>query len=345
MSEQVVPREASVASTPNAKPSAKPRTEPAAPRRGTVGQRIRAFLIALLSWIACRLPERLTIAVAEVAGEVWYRAAPARAAQGRRNLARVCTYLAERGMGDERVRAAAVDPKALERLLRSAFRHAARYYLEVTRTPGMTPATIRERLLVETPETVDEAFAGGRPVIFVALHFGAIELPALFLAERTRRRAVVPMETVGDPELQRWFVRTRGGVGLRIVGLREARRELLAALQRGESVGLVADRDLTGGGIPVPFFGSPAPLPIGPPLLAMETGAPIYLAAVRRDSPGRYRGRLVHVPVAEDGDRRTRLTTTLSGLAERFEQIVADAPDQWWSIFFPIWPDLAGDKP
>ena len=37
---------------------------------------------------------------------------------------------------------------------------------------------------------------------------------------------------------------------IRIVGVREARRELTAALREGTSVGLVGDRDLTGGGTP-----------------------------------------------------------------------------------------------
>jgi hypothetical protein len=27
-------------------------------------------------------------------------------------------------------------------------------------------------------------------------------------------------------------------------------------------------------------------------------------------------------------------------LAGAFEEFVADAPDQWWAVFFPIWPDL-----
>ncbi len=309
-------------------------------KRGTVAQRLRASAVAIVSWLACRLPEGPAVRLADAAGEIWYRVAPARAATGRRNLERVVTYLAARELGGEGVRRAAHDPRALERLLRSAFRHAARYYMEVARTPNMGPSTIRERLLVETPDVVERAFRDGRPVIFVGLHFGAIELPALFLAERTGRQATVPMETVGDPELQRYFVRTRGRVGLRIVGLREARRELLAGLRRGESVGLVGDRDLTGGGVAVPLFGAPAPLPVGPPLLAIETGAPIYAAAVRRVGVGRYRGRLAEVAVASEGSRRERLTKTLASLASAFESIVADAPEQWWSIFFPIWPDL-----
>jgi phosphatidylinositol dimannoside acyltransferase len=313
-------------------------------RRGTAAQRLRASFVASLSWLACRVPEGLAVRAADVVGELWYRFAPARAATGRRNLERVAAYLAARGLGGDRVASAANDPAALERLLRAAFRNAARYYLEVARTPTLGPSTIRNRLLIETPEVVERAFGARKPVIFVALHFGAIELPALLLAERTGIQATVPMETIADPELQRYFVRSRGRVGLRIVGLKEARRELLAGLRRGESVGLVGDRDLTGGGLPVSLFGAPAPLPAGPALLAIETGAPIYVAAVRRTGIGRYRGRLVEVAVPSDGSRRERLTRTVESIASAFESIVADAPEQWWTVFFPIWPDLGASR-
>jgi lauroyl/myristoyl acyltransferase len=180
-------------------------------------------------------------------------------------------------------------------------------------------------------------------MIFVGLHFGAIELPGLYFVNRTGMTATVPMETIPDPELQRYFVRTRGKVGLRIVGLREARRELTAALRRGEPVGLVGDRDLTGGGLEVPFFGARAKLPIGPGLLAIESGAPVYVVAVRRAGPGRYRGRLRPIEIPAEGDRRVRLTATLERLARAFEEAVADAPDQWWAVFFPMWPDIEAE--
>jgi KDO2-lipid IV(A) lauroyltransferase len=209
----------------------------------------------------------------------------------------------------------------------------------VARIPSFRPRDLDERLLVETPELVDEAFAGGGAVIFVGLHFGAIELPAVFLASRAGS-AVAPMETLDDPALQAWFVRTRGAAGVRIVGLREARRELLAALREGTPVGLVGDRDLTGGGIPVVLFGAPATLPLGPAMLAVESGAPLYVVGVRRSGTGRYRGRLEPVTVPADGTRRERVVATTEALAGAFERIVAAAPEQWWAVFFPIWPDL-----
>lgn len=307
-------------------------------RRGGRLGRLRVRSLVGASWLACHLPEGPLLRLADLAGEVWYRTTPARAAQARRNLRRVATALAGRGRGSAAVRAAADDPRALERLVRLAYRHAARYYLEVARTPSLGRRDLEERLTIETPGTVATAFAGG-PVIFVGLHFGAIELPALFLASRVGG-AVAPMETIDDPELQAWFVRTRGAAGIRIVGLREARRELLAALREGTSVGLVGDRDLTGGGIPIPLFGAPAMLPLGPAMLAVESGATPYVAGVRRAPGGRYIGRLETVDVPSEGSRRERVTATTSSLATAFERIVEDAPEQWWAIFFPIWPDL-----
>jgi KDO2-lipid IV(A) lauroyltransferase len=109
-------------------------------------------------------------------------------------------------------------------------------------------------------------------------------------------------------------------------------------------VGIVADRDIAGGGIAVPLFGAPAPLPIGPALLAIEAGARIFVVGVRRLPDGRIAGRLLPVPVAADGGRRERISATLTSLAAAFEDVIADAPEQWSAVFFPIWPDLAGPE-
>jgi lauroyl/myristoyl acyltransferase len=179
----------------------------------------------------------------------------------------------------------------------------------------------------------------GKAVLFVGLHFGSLELAVIFLAFQVGT-TVTPMETIDDPGLQAYFERTRGVAGIRLVGLREARRALLDALRGGIPVGLVGDRDLTGGGIPIPLFGAPAVLPMGPAMLAVESGVPVYGMTVRRAGDSTYRGRLIPIAVPADGSRRERVTTTMTHLAAAFEDLIADAPDQWWAVFFPIWPDL-----
>jgi lauroyl/myristoyl acyltransferase len=210
----------------------------------------------------------------------------------------------------------------------------------MARLPGRTSADLEGRLIVETPESVADAFGKPGPMIFVAMHFGAVEYPALFAVARTGRHVMAPMETLEDPALQAWIVRTRSSVGVDIVGLRDARRALNLTLDDGGVVGMVADRNVAGGTIDVPFFGAIAPLPMGPGLLALERGLPIWVAAVRRAHGGRYRGQLRRVDFPADGPRRERLTAAMTGVAKAMEESIAEAPDQWWSVFSPIWPDL-----
>jgi phosphatidylinositol dimannoside acyltransferase len=311
--------------------------------RATVRQRLVAGLVSGVSWLACRLPEGPLLGLAELIGELWYRTDGRRAAQARRNLGRIVGWMVAEGLADARIRAAARDPKALERLVRAAFRHYATYYLDVARTPALTPAYLAERLTVETPEAFVDAFGRPGPRIFLGLHYGAIELQAYVAAVHAARPLTTPMETIDDPALQAYFVRTRGTLGIRIVGLREARRELLAALERGEPVGIVGDRDLSGGGMTVMLFGAPSSLPLGPALVAIESGAPTYAVTARRLPRGRYAGRLDPIPVPVGGSRRERVTAFLETEARWFERQIARAPEQWWAVFFPIWPDLEAE--
>lgn len=313
--------------------------------RGTLGQRLRGRLVSTASAAACRLPEGPLVTIAEIAGELWYRVDGARAARGRRNLRRVCAWLAAEGVGPERARRAATDDRALDALARSASRHHARYYLEVLRTPGLTAREVNERLILDDRASVDEALATPGGIIVIGLHLGALEVPAIYLADRVRRPAVAPMETLDDPPLQAWFERTRSGIGVRLVPIPAARRELLRALERGEIAGLIADRDIAGGGIDVPFFGHPAPLPVGPALVAIESGAPAYVAAVRRIDGRGYRGRVIRLQPVAPGSRRERVTAFLAAEATAFQELIAPAPDQWWAAFFPIWRDLEAEAP
>ena len=144
---------------------------------------------------------------------------PERAAQARRNLLGSRQWLAAHERGTPLARAAAHDPRALERLVRLAYRHAARYYLEVARTPGdAAPATSTSGSRSRRRRSSSEAFTLGRPVDLrrPALRRDRAAGPAAW--RRASASAVAPMETLDDPELQAWFVRSRGAVGIRIVG-------------------------------------------------------------------------------------------------------------------------------
>lgn len=301
---------------------------------------LRARAVIAAAWIACRLPERPLLALADFAGAVWYRLATERRRRARRNLARVVRWLADHDMGSPEVRAAARDGRALSRLVRGAFRHSARYYVQLVRAPMVDRAYLDRWLFIETPAFFDTVMAEPGGKLFVGMHMGWFELPAVFAAARTGRTAVVPSETIADPALHAYLVRTRERMGLRLIELSGARRLLKAALQEGETVGLLGDRDITGGGIETELFGAPSPLAAGPALLALDTGVTPHVFGVWRDARGVYHASAESVPLPAEGSRRERVTAYLEAEARVFERHIAAAPEQWLAIFHPLWPDL-----
>lgn len=311
-------------------------------RRRVVDGVTAIFVIGTMKLIL-HLPERPVWALAGLAGRISYRVSVTRRRRARRNLRRVVEWMAANGRGHESYRAAATDPRALEAIVRSAFVNHAYYYVELARAPLCTTAWVKERLFIETPQAVDEFVTDRRALILIGLHFGAIEMPGFFAVGRVGR-IVAPMETVANARVQRYIFSTRATIGVRIVTLQAAAGELLAALRRDEPVGLVADRDLTGGGIEVELFGAKTKIPAGPALLAAETGAPMYMSTVRRTGPGRYRGCLRSVQPPEGASRKERSRATAREEARLFEEFISDAPEQWLALFHPIWPDLEGPQ-
>jgi KDO2-lipid IV(A) lauroyltransferase len=261
----------------------------------------------------------------------------------RKNLRRIVEWMAANGAGDDYHRAAATDPRRLETLLRSAFQHHARYYVELARAPRFTPEYVTSRLFLDTPEEVEEWLGKRRAMILIGMHFGAIEFPGMYAVSRMGE-IVAPMETISNPRLQRYVFSTRDTIGVRIITLSEV-GELLAALRRNEPIGLVADRDITGAGIEVEMFGATTKIPAGPVIISAETGAGMCVAAVRRDGPGRYRGRLYGVAVPEGVTRREKSRIMIREEAKLFERMICDAPEQWLALFQKIWPDIESTLP
>jgi KDO2-lipid IV(A) lauroyltransferase len=183
------------------------------------------------------------------------------------------------------------------------------------------------------------ARSGQRKLIFVGLHFGAIELPALW-SERVRGLDLVsPMETVANPDLQSYFERTRARAGLTLIPTQGAGKVLADRLNANKAVAIVADRVVAGSGTRVELFGAAARLPLGPAVLAIDTGAPVWAVATRRAGWGEYRAEIVPVEVPAGGTRRERIAGYMANQARAFERLIAAAPEQWWAVFFPIWTE------
>lgn len=180
------------------------------------------------------------------------------------------------------------------------------------------------------------ALAGG--FVSVTAHVGNWELAGRLLATQSARRTHVVVAPEEAPELERWV--RRDGDGMRFVprahpGIGVA---LLTALRRGDVVALQGDRALgTRGDVSIPFFGRPAPFPLGPFLLARAAGVPILPAFCVLDRAYRYTVRIAPPITVGRGDEERAARAWVDLL----ERIVQEHPTQWFN-FFDMWRPFAG---
>lgn len=275
------------------------------------------------------LPTTIAYLLADLAGRAWYRLAPDRRALVAANLARVRA-------ADGR----AAPPAELRRLVRAAVVEHARYYLELLRAPHW-PLERMQQTVVVADWPAYEAILRSGPTVLVSAHIGNFEPFGGYLAAKGFR-AVAPVEEIEPVELFEFLRDRRGsGRGVDVVPLSRSRRPMLDALRRGGVVGLVAERDLSGDGLPVDFFGATVTIPQGPATLAVLTGASVIVGRCLRVGAERFEVRAERLAWQPSGDRRTDIESLTRRIAAHMEADIATAPEQWFGAFQRFWPEPA----
>jgi lauroyl/myristoyl acyltransferase len=230
-----------------------------------------------------------------------------------------------------------LDESALRRGVSAVFANYARYWHELFR--------LREEASSLETDTDSEGYehiqvpqASGRGVILALPHVGNWDAAGAWLAGRGHGLTVVA-EPVSPPELFEWFAAERRALGMEVVPLGpDAIVEVLRAIGNGRVVCLVSDRDLTGDGVPVSFFGEPTTMPGGPALVALRTGAPLVPVGTYFGTRARHFIRILPpVPAERCGRLRDDVQRVTQELAHRFEELIRAAPDQWL-MMQSMWP-------
>jgi lauroyl/myristoyl acyltransferase len=275
------------------------------------------------------LPVAAQYALADLAGDAWYRFARRRRRLVAANLRRVLRHLGRDA-----------SPDALRRTARAAFRAHARYYLELLRTPRYPADRIEHIVQLTNWDEIEPIFRAG-PVIMVSAHLGNFEPIGHWLAGHGLR-SIAPVEEIEPPELYRFLLERRAGAreAIRLVPLSRSGRPLLAALRRGETVSLIADRDIDGSGLAVDFFGHRTTVPTGPAMLAVITGAPVIAGRSLRIGPDRFEVRGDPVPHAPTGHRADDVAALTRRVTETLERYIGECPEQWWGAFQTVWRDI-----
>jgi lauroyl/myristoyl acyltransferase len=243
--------------------------------------------------------------------------------QLRRNLARVVPH---------------ATAAQLDALVRDGLRSYARYWQEVFTLPWADHAALVDRLdsAMEGVEHLNDALARGRGVVVALPHSGNWDMAGLWFVGRHGEFSTV-VERLAPEVLYQRFVAYRGSLGFDIVPLtgdETPTRRLLHRLRAGGVVCLLADRDLTGAGMAVEFFGATARMPLGPARLAAATGATLLVVGCWFTADGW--GIRFHPPVPVP-DRSAVMRATQM-VADCFATDIAAHP-QDWHMLQPLWID------
>ena len=261
----------------------------------------------------------------------------------------VCDGLGRAGsrlMGDRRAMVERhqrrVDPTAtadeITERVRASFSSYVRYWVESFRLPGTARADLERHWATEGYEHVEAGLAAGNGVILALPHLGGWEWAAFWLTAVQGLPVTAVAEVVEPPELAEWFVGLRRQFGLDIVALGpDAGPRVARALRANQIVCLLCDRDVTGGGIEVDFFGERTTLPGGPATLAARSGAPLLPTATYFDGASHLGVVRPPIDTTRRGKLRADVARITQDLAAELEVLIERAPDQW-HLMQPNWP-------
>lgn len=281
--------------------------------------------------IARLLPRRVAAAVALGLGRLAARVAPRRRAQVERNLRRIDPTM---------------DAETRRRAVRQTFESYARYYEESFRLPGTSASDLDEGFSHEGYEHLDEALALGNGVIMAMPHLGGWEWSGFWLTQVKGQRVTAVVEQLEPLALFDWFADLRRSFGFEIVPLGPAAGTATTrALRANHVLALLCDRDVSGTGPEVTFFGERTTLPGGPATLALRTGAPILPTGIYFDGPdNRHAVVLPPLDTTRRGKLRDDVQRVTQDLATALEVLIRRAPEQW-HLLQPNWPsDLVSDS-
>ncbi len=273
-----------------------------------------------LGWsLVCKLPEAWAARVFEFFADLAWRREGPRVQVLEANLVRV--------LGRD------VDGKTLRSASREVMRNYARYWLEIFRLPVLPVERLVEGMHeVGHRQDVFDTVAAGRGVVIALPHMGNWDQAGAWIIAKGAGSFTTVMERLKPESVYERFVTFREGLGMEVLPASGGVRPfgiLAERLRSGKIVVLPADRDVTGGGIEVDFFGEKAKMMGGSAALAVLTGAALMPATLWFEGDGWGVNIGAEIPLPDVGTRSEKIAAMMQEVASFFEEGIREHPYDW----------------
>jgi KDO2-lipid IV(A) lauroyltransferase len=224
----------------------------------------------------------------------------------------------------------------VRRLARAQWRELGRLLAEfamvdrIVADPSRVEVVNGDRLLALTQ--------GGKPAVLVGAHFSNFEIMAASVVQ-AGVRCHVAYRATNNPYVDQRIRRLRARYGVTLFARKgaEGAREMLRALGRGDSVGILNDQKFNAG-VAAPLFGVTAHTAPSPAVFALRFGVPMLPMSVQRVRKARFRV-IVHEPimVEDTGDRTADIEQGVRRYNAFLESCIRERPAEWFWVH-KRWP-------
>jgi phosphatidylinositol dimannoside acyltransferase len=246
-----------------------------------------------------------------------------------------------------------LSPAELDALVRAGTRSYLRYWCDSFRLPDRSVEELVDGVRAVGDGPVRARLQSGRSAIMFLGHLGNWDFGGAWSTTQ-----LGPVTTVAErlkpEELFDEFLAFRERLGMRIIPLTgggDVFRELTTACRSGALVALLADRDLTNGGIEVDFCGQRARMAVGPAALAVNTGAALHPCMVHYEPHPRGKGWRTVVTFHEavtpptEGTTREKIQVMTQACADVLTAAVREHTEDWHMMQRVFTKDLAAGRP
>src|SRR3989338_1225523 len=226
--------------------------------------------------------------------------------------------------------------REIRRIRITMARNFAKYLVDFFRFEKLDKEYTRKNVHIENINYFDEAISRGKGVIALSAHLGNWELGGVVVALLGYPFWIVALPHK-EKKVNDFFNLQRESKGIKVIPLGKAARKSLDILKENGLLALAADKDFTGKGVIMDFFGKPAIFPTGPAALSLKTGASIVPGFMLRNSDDTFTLRIEKpIEFTSTGNKELDMKGLMRQYIKIFEGYICKYPDQWY-MFKRFW--------
>ena len=235
------------------------------------------------------------------------------------------------------------DEKTIKRLSKGVFKNFAKYLVEFFRFSALDADFVKSRVKVEGLDNLEKGRARGKGTIILSAHIGNWEFGGFIVPLLGYPLSAVVLSHQ-DKKINDFFTRQRRIANMTPIEIGVSLRSCFEVLRNNGFLALLGDRDFSGRGMMMDFFGKKAIIPKGPAALSQRLNATIVPCFMIREKDDSFK-LVFEDPIFPDLDEAEDVA--IPALTERclavIESYIRRYPDQWY-IFKDFW-DPEGNKP